>query len=72
MSITKTKKITNIQDLTEDLISTYEKVKSGSIDTNVVKDLSKTANNIIKSAKLNLDYNKHTKSKNKIKFLETK
>jgi len=62
----------NIKELTEDLKNVYKEARSGQLDIKVAKELANVAGKILKSASLNLEYNKHTGDKTPIDFLETK
>jgi hypothetical protein len=62
-------RIKNIKELRDDLLTKYETAK----DEKDKKDLSiytATASAIIRSCKVELDYNKVQENNNKIKFLE--
>lgn len=65
-------KITNIEDLTNHLVSNYEKLSDGTLETKTAKEISNMAGKIIGSAKVNLEYNKFMKLRRKISFLEVK
>lgn len=64
-------KIENITDLRDDLLSVYTSLKQGEIGLREAKERTNTAGKILNSAKLELEYNVYTKSKNRIPFLET-
>lgn len=64
------KKIENVVDLRDDLISVYNELKSGKIGIRDAKERNNTAGKILNSAKLELEYNVYTKAKAKIAFLE--
>ena len=66
----KIEKIRNIQELTDSLSSEYANLKNGSIPTGQAKEMSNMAGKIINSCKVQLEYNKFTNNKTKIKFLE--
>lgn len=60
----------NVKQLRDDLLATYEKLRDGEIGLNEAKQLSNVAGKILSSAKVQLEYNKHTSSKAQIKFLQ--
>lgn len=64
------KKINNMSDLTKDLVSSYEQLKAGKITIDEAKAISQSANSIISTCKLQLNYNSYLKSDKKIEFLE--
>jgi len=61
--------IKNITDLRNDLIDNYEKSKSNE-ELKVLQTKTATASAIIRSCKVELDYNKIKDNNNKIEFLE--
>lgn len=64
-------KIENIQDLTNHLVSNYEKLSDGQLVPKVAKEISNMAGKIIGS-EVNLEYNKFMKLKRRISFLDVK
>lgn len=64
------RKIENVVDLRDDLISVYNELKTGKIGLRDAKERNNTAGKILNSAKLELEYNVYTKTKAKIAFLE--
>ncbi len=63
----------NVTDLRNDLMDVYEKTKKGEIDISTASELANNAGKIIKSAALELEYNRFTKQADKlIPFLESK
>jgi hypothetical protein len=64
-------KMKNVTDLRNDLLDVYEQAKAGLIDVKVMSELSNTAGKIIKTAAIELDYNRFTKQADKkIPFLQ--
>lgn len=63
-------KITNIEDLRKDLSETYEALRAGTIGIRECKEVANMGGKIISTAKLQLEYNVYTKSKERIPFLE--
>lgn len=62
----------NVVDLRNDLLDVHEKTKSGIIDKAVAAELAKVADKIIKTAIIELEYNRFTKQGDKrIPFLES-
>ena len=60
----------NVQDLRNELILTYEKLKTGKMGVREAKEHANVCGKILSSAKVQLDYNVYTKSGSKIPFLE--
>ncbi len=67
-----TKKITNVQDLTNDLTQSYQELKSGALSHEKAKEVSRMAGRILNSAKTQLEYNMFMKQRRKINFLDVK
>lgn len=63
--------IKNVKDLRDDLINTYQGIKTGAVSLREAKERNNTAGKILNSAKIELEYNSYTKSNKKIDFLET-
>lgn len=64
-------KLRNVTDLRDDMLDVYEKTKAGVIDAKVTSELANVAGKIMKTAVVELDYNRFTKQTNKkISFLE--
>jgi len=63
-------KITNIKELRENLLESFELLKDGSLDFQASKELNSTAGKIIMSSKVEMDYNRHSGYKRTIDFLE--
>ena len=62
----------NVTDLRNDLLDVYEQTKSGSLDKAIAAELANNAGKIIKTAALELEYNRFTKQADKrIPFLES-
>lgn len=61
----------NTRELRDELVKVFTGVRDGSIDVSMGKTLVATSNAMLKSAQLELEQNKLTGSKKKIKFLET-
>lgn len=64
-----TKKINNIQDLTFDLVKTYEDLQAGRITTDKSKEVSRVAGRIIGASRTQMEYNAQMKNKKHVKFL---
>lgn len=62
----------NIENLRNELIDTFEKLKNGEIKAKDAKELVNTSGKILISAKVQHDYNKYMRYTNKIEFLEVK
>jgi len=62
--------ITNVKELREDLTKVYSNLRNGSIGLSEAKQASNVAGKIISSVKTQIEYNKMTQSKNKIKFMD--
>lgn len=62
----------NIKDLRDELLSSFEALKSGKLKTKDAKELTNLSGKIILSAKVELDYNKFMKLDRKIDFLNVK
>lgn len=60
----------NITELRNELIVTFDKLKLRQIDISTAKATVALGNTIIKSAAIEIDYNKITGNKKKIQFLE--
>ena len=61
----------NVKDLRDELIQTFEQLRSGKVGISEAKELANVSGKILSSAKLQLEYNKYAQSKNRIKFLES-
>jgi hypothetical protein len=61
----------NVKDLRDELISTFEKLRDGLIGIREAKEVANVAGKILSSAKIQLEYNVYTKSKRRVKFLES-
>lgn len=66
----KAKEIKNVVDLRVDLLDIYGKLRNGEIGIREAKETANVAGKVLSSAKLQLEYNTHTKSDAKIPFLE--
>lgn len=64
-------KINNMQELTKDLVESYEKLKNNQLPLKDAKEIANVAGKIIQSCKVQLEYNVHIKSEAKIAFLES-
>jgi hypothetical protein len=64
------KKVTNIKELRDDLLNTYDGLESKKMPLNMAKEKANTAGKILNSLKLELDYNEKRKYNKKIDFLE--
>lgn len=65
----KTKKLKNIEDLRNDLLSNYQKTKSGEISVVLAKELSNSAGKVISTVKAQLEYNKYIGNTAEIPFM---
>lgn len=65
-------KINNITDLRDDLLHVYESVKDGKTELAQAKELANIAGKVIKTANIQLDYNKHVGVKTPIPFISDK
>jgi hypothetical protein len=63
-------KMKNVQDLRNEMIQTYENLKTGKMGLREAKEHANVCGKILSSAKLELEYNCYIKSGNKIPFLE--
>lgn len=61
--------IKNVKDLRDDLLKKYESAKSES-DKKDLNTFTQSASAIIRSLKVELDYQKHHERQEKIEFLE--
>lgn len=61
----------NVQELRDQLVDVFNKVKDGTMDTTQGKTLVATSNAMLKSAQLELEHSKLTGSIKAIKFLKT-
>jgi len=59
----------NVKDLRDDLLETFDQLRSGEIGFQEAKVLCNLSGKICSSAKLQLEYNKYAHSKHKVKFL---
>jgi len=55
----------------DDLIDTFDKLKSGEIGLSEAKELANVAGKVFSSAKLQLEYNRYAQSKKTIEFLDS-
>lgn len=60
----------NIKELRDELIKSFNDLKSGKIKAKDAKELTNISGKILISAKIQLDYNKHLDRKEVIDFLE--
>lgn len=65
-------KTTNVEQLTNHLLETYDLVSNKEIEHEHAKTIARISSKIIGAAALNLSYNKYMKINKPIKFLETK
>lgn len=63
--------LNNVKDLRDQLIKIFKDIKSGKIGLREAKELNNNSGKILSTAKLQMEYNAYTKSKAKIKFLES-
>jgi len=63
--------MTNIKTMRDDLIDTFNKLKSGEIGLSEAKELANVAGKVFSSAKLQLEYNRYAQSKKTIEFLDS-
>ena len=63
------KAMKNIEDLRNDLLSNYQKTKSGEIPVVLAKELSNSAGKIIATVKAQLEYNKYVGNTSEIPFM---
>ena len=66
----KTKKITNVVELRNDLLDVYDQIRNGKIGIREAKENANVAGKIISTAKLQLEYNAYMKTSSKIDFLD--
>jgi hypothetical protein len=66
----KLSNIETVKDLRNDLIEIYAALRVGQLGLREAKEFANVSGKIMNSAKLQLDYNVHTKSTGKIKFLD--
>lgn len=62
----------NVTELREELVNVFNKLKNKEIGLQEAKELSNVSGKIVSTAKAQLEYNKYSGSKSKIKFLEGK
>lgn len=60
----------NVKDLRNEMIATYQNLKSGKMGIREAKEHANVCGKILSSAKLELEYNAFIKSGNRIPFLE--
>jgi hypothetical protein len=60
----------NIKQLRDELVGSFEDLKSGKLKNKDAKEITNMAGKIIQSAKTELDYNKYLNNGKKIEFLE--
>lgn len=60
----------NIETLRNDLLQSFEQLKSGKLDNKSAKEITNMAGKIILSSKVELDYIKYMEIDRKIEFLE--
>ena len=61
---------TNIANLRDSLLASFEELKKGNLDNSDAKEITNMAGKIILSAKVEMDYNKLIGNLKKIDFLE--
>lgn len=66
------KKITNLQELSKDLLEVYSLLRNGSIEVKTASNLAKVASTVIVATKVVLDYESVKKTIDKIDLLEDK
>jgi hypothetical protein len=59
----------NIEDLRNDLLSNYQKTKTGEVSIALAKELSNSAGKIICTVKAQLEYNKYVGNTDRIPFM---
>jgi hypothetical protein len=69
-SAPKLSNLETVKDLRNDLINIYSALREGKLELKEAKEFANVSGKIMNSAKLQLDYNIHTKSQGKIKFLD--
>ena len=62
----------NINELRKNLVSVFDDLKSGGLETNVAKEINNTAGKIINSCKVQLEYQNLRGGKPSITFLNGK
>ena len=62
----------NIKELRDEMIKSFNDLKSGKIKAKDAKELTNISGKILMSAKIELDYNKYLDRKEIIEFLEVK
>ena len=62
-------KITNIEELRDDLLKVYCDLRTGKLGTNEVKEAANVSGKILSSAKTQMEYNKMVQSKEPIPFM---
>ena len=67
--VTITKKITNIENLRNELCTMYEQLRTGDIGLSEAKQAANVAGKIISSVKTEMEYNKMIQSKDTIPFM---
>jgi len=67
--VTITKKITNIENLRNELCTVYEQLRTGDIGLSEAKQAANVAGKIISSVKTEMEYNKMIQSKDTIPFM---
>jgi hypothetical protein len=60
----------NVKELRDELIKSFNDLKSGKIKAKDAKELTNISGKILMSAKIELDYNKYLDRKEVIDFLE--
>lgn len=65
-----TKKIKGITGLRNDLLEIYAKSRGGKVDYNEINSIVNTAGKILKTAKLQIEYQAHRGQNKAISFLE--
>jgi len=60
----------NVKELRDELIESFNDLKSGKIKAKDAKELTNISGKILMSAKIELDYNKYLDRKEVIDFLE--
>ena len=66
----KQKRVTNMVQLRDSLLDTYNELKSGEIGVKEAKETANVAGKVIASVKTQLDYYAFTKQEGKIAFMD--
>lgn len=62
----------NVEQVRDKLLEQFEKIEKGNADLEKAKEMNRTAQNILHSAKVELQYSKMHEKKRVIDFLEQK